>query len=103
MGSSGSQKKMRKLISSATILAPICWSPPKGPLWNLVILKPSSRSRISPVVPVAYTLWCAKRSEEHTSELQSRPHLVCRLLLEKKKKTHLLHVTIATLCAYSAL
>src|SRR5690554_7791921 len=30
-----------------------------------------------------------KRSEEHTSELQSRPHLVCRLLLEKKKShTH---------------
>src|SRR3989442_3037391 len=26
------------------------------------------------------------RSEEHTSELQSRPHIVCRLLLEKKKK-----------------
>src|SRR5258708_16939850 len=28
-----------------------------------------------------------KRSEEHTSELQSPDHLVCRLLLEKKKKT----------------
>src|SRR3989442_8155525 len=28
----------------------------------------------------------SRRSEEHTSELQSRPHLVCRLLLEKKKK-----------------
>src|SRR5689334_24836861 len=28
------------------------------------------------------------RSEEHTSELQSQFHLVCRLLLEKKKKTH---------------
>src|SRR5690554_5626845 len=28
------------------------------------------------------------RSEEHTSELQSRPHLVCRLLLEKKKNTN---------------
>src|SRR5690554_7109573 len=28
------------------------------------------------------------RSEEHTSELQSRPHLVCRLLLEKKKYTN---------------
>src|SRR5690554_7366830 len=27
------------------------------------------------------------RSEEHTSELQSRPHLVCRLLLEKKKNS----------------
>src|SRR2546429_2284676 len=29
-----------------------------------------------------------RRSEEHTSELQSRLHLVCRLLLEKKKKYH---------------
>src|SRR3989449_8024471 len=29
------------------------------------------------------------RSEEHTSELQSRLHLVCRLLLEKKKKQHI--------------
>src|SRR2546422_8439946 len=29
---------------------------------------------------------CGRRSEEHTSELQSRLHLVCRLLLEKKKK-----------------
>src|SRR5687768_18165737 len=33
--------------------------------------------------------WCnGPRSEEHTSELQSRLHLVCRLLLEKKKKDH---------------
>src|SRR2546422_5041254 len=30
---------------------------------------------------------CSDRSEEHTSELQSRLHLVCRLLLEKKKDT----------------
>src|SRR2546422_1988085 len=30
----------------------------------------------------------AERSEEHTSELQSRLHLVCRLLLEKKKKIY---------------
>src|SRR5207253_10607948 len=29
---------------------------------------------------------CHSRSEEHTSELQSRGHLVCRLLLEKKKR-----------------
>src|SRR3989442_10823283 len=33
------------------------------------------------------------RSEEHTSELQSRPHLVCRLLLEKKKKDKRAHTT----------
>src|SRR2546422_905150 len=32
-----------------------------------------------------------RRSEEHTSELQSRLHLVCRLLLEKKKQPHHLH------------
>src|SRR2546425_5359220 len=31
-------------------------------------------------------LWVAARSEEHTSELQSLAYLVCRLLLEKKKK-----------------
>src|SRR3712207_8145677 len=31
-------------------------------------------------------LWMTARSEEHTSELQSRQYLVCRLLLEKKKK-----------------
>src|SRR5690625_5969498 len=33
-----------------------------------------------------------ERSEEHTSELQSRGHLVCRLLLEKKKKQILRHI-----------
>src|SRR3712207_8138716 len=32
-------------------------------------------------------LWREQRSEEHTSELQSRQYLVCRLLLEKKKQT----------------
>src|SRR3712207_7238418 len=31
---------------------------------------------------------CPRRSEEHTSELQSRQYLVCRLLLEKKKNNH---------------
>src|SRR3712207_7404448 len=36
---------------------------------------------------LSYDLACSrKRSEEHTSELQSRQYLVCRLLLEKKKK-----------------
>src|SRR5690554_7214442 len=35
----------------------------------------------------------ALRSEEHTSEVQSRPHLVCRLLLEKKKKSKQMHDT----------
>src|SRR5687768_17866662 len=35
---------------------------------------------------IKHAIHLAKRSEEHTSELQSRLHLVCRLLLEKKKK-----------------
>src|SRR2546429_5649724 len=35
----------------------------------------------------------AHRSEEHTSELQSRLHLVCRLLLEKKKKKILMYTS----------
>src|SRR2546422_8531891 len=40
--------------------------------------------------PETGELWATvneRRSEEHTSELQSRLHLVCRLLLEKKKQT----------------
>src|SRR2546422_1779440 len=38
----------------------------------------------------------ARRSEEHTSELQSRLHLVCRLLLEKKKKRLQAHIARAS-------
>src|SRR5215813_8315514 len=37
----------------------------------------------------------SSRSEEHTSELQSRPHLVCRLLLEKQN-----HASVAGFCAF---
>src|SRR5258708_18434282 len=37
-----------------------------------------------------------KRSEEHTSELQSPDHLVCRLLLEKKKHNQIIEVTSTT-------
>src|SRR3712207_8292225 len=36
------------------------------------------------------------RSEEHTSELQSRQYLVCRLLLEKKKNIHIMSFTYST-------
>src|SRR3989442_5612056 len=47
--------------------------PPKG--------RPSTKKGIQEKVDQLIDF----RSEEHTSELQSRPHLVCRLLLEKKK------------------
>ena len=41
---------------------------------------------------------CGFRSEEHTSELQSRLHLVCRLLLEKKKRRRSQALTGITGC-----
>ena len=40
------------------------------------------------------------RSEEHTSELQSRQYLVCRLLLEKKKKNKLIYIHIIMTIIY---
>src|SRR2546422_10414324 len=49
--------------------------------------KSGSSSRLERSVDwIAWRPLIRKRSEEHTSELQSRLHLVCRLLLEKKKK-----------------
>src|SRR2546422_7442415 len=44
------------------------------------------RLEVAPVPLRSLPRYELKRSEEHTSELQSRLHLVCRLLLEKKKK-----------------
>src|SRR2546427_8955523 len=53
----------------------------------------SPRRRYMPAMPTGPRMTgsdCSapKRSEEHTSELQSQSNLVCRLLLEKKKKKH---------------
>src|SRR5205809_3010432 len=49
---------------------------------------PNTRPPVTaPIIPTTMkTMLNGSRSEEHTSELQSRLHLVCRLLLEKKKK-----------------
>src|SRR5439155_24898052 len=51
--------------------------------------RPRNESTASPMIAAGIvTVACTiRRSEEHTSELQSRGHLVCRLLLEKKKKS----------------
>src|SRR2546422_316893 len=57
---------------------PVCTAGPA--LSHLMFPTASSGRRIG-------SLAGRRRSEEHTSELQSRLHLVCRLLLEKKKKT----------------
>src|SRR2546422_7144611 len=53
------------------------------------------------IAPVDFTLSPKRRSvrsEEHTSELQSRLHLVCRLLLEKKKKKKEREILYERLC-----
>src|SRR5690625_5905030 len=44
-------------------------------------------------VPFDHADKATQRSEEHTSELQSRGHLVCRLLLEKKKEQYTGYIT----------
>src|SRR5258708_27052662 len=53
---------------------------------------PSTPSRLMGTAAVSQLQWSTplekKRSEEHTSELQSPDHLVCRLLLEKKNERH---------------
>src|SRR3989441_2191412 len=73
--------------SRCTVQAPHCAMPQP----NLVPVSPSvSRStQRSGVSGATVTVWrlplTVKRSEEHTSELQSLAYLVCRLLLEKKK------------------
>src|SRR5690554_7309232 len=56
------------------------------PNWGIIneILNSCGQNKL----PKSLSYWAdfGDRSEEHTSELQSRPHLVCRLLLEKKNK-----------------
>src|SRR5438552_12351973 len=69
---------------------PICSS-----AWAMCVCAWLLKNPLSPPWPrlVAVSTTNFARSEEHTSELQSPDHLVCRLLLEKKKKTE--HVVSA--------
>src|SRR5207253_8540189 len=63
--------------------------PPRSTLFPYTTLfrSASMRSTADPTMPQpSCPIRIGQRSEEHTSELQSRGHLVCRLLLEKKKK-----------------
>src|SRR5690554_7114622 len=63
--------------------APSLWGTLISSFLALLIAVPVSLG-----VAIFLTQIAPSRSEEHTSELQSRPHLVCRLLLEKKKKKY---------------
>src|ERR1022692_768693 len=64
--------------------------PPRSPLFPYTTLFRSKSTRLNSshlvIMPSSGVQTCALRSEEHTSELQSPCNLVCRLLLEQKKK-----------------
>src|SRR5438132_6067822 len=71
--------------------------PPRSTLFPYTTLSDLPRAPSLPSLPVPLTggarlsvrlIFCAEKSEEHTSELQSHSDLVCRLLLEKKKKNN---------------
>src|SRR2546422_5317118 len=74
--------------------------PPRSTLFPYTTLFRSFRRASTISLPSGSLTACMgvrpPRSEEHTSELQSRLHLVCRLLLEKKKKTQKINITYAT-------
>src|SRR3989442_6280630 len=75
------------LFPYTTLFRSYCeaWPNPRisSPPWVAELVKIAGGEMIVP--PGERISPPAIRSEEHTSELQSRPHLVCRLLLEKKK------------------
>src|SRR2546422_6186882 len=76
-------------VLTAFILYLVGTGPVQGFAITLIIGITASMVTAVYVVRTFYMIWLARRprSEEHTSELQSRLHLVCRLLLEKKKHT----------------
>src|SRR2546429_1229517 len=79
-----------------------CW-----PLSHRRFVPGGTAQMASTLNPLRFLDGCespSPRSEEHTSELQSRLHLVCRLLLEKKKRqrTHELLIKILPACSMRA-
>src|SRR5262249_61232919 len=80
-GSSSSRSRGRPIKARA--IASICCSPPESvpPRWCMRSLRRGNSANMR-----STSAHAPARSEEHTSELQSLTNLVCRLLLEKKKK-----------------
>src|SRR5258708_21798350 len=75
------------LFPYTTLFRSFIYSKCKSSIINKIIKRDKIRSMLIPSMYLLYdATWICKRSEEHTSELQSPDHLVCRLLLEKKKK-----------------
>src|SRR3712207_7051831 len=60
------------------------WTPREGEFWNVPFGSVRTMEQVADHHVLAAFFSEGRRSEEHTSELQSRQYLVCRLLLEKK-------------------
>src|SRR5436309_11094622 len=80
-GGAGGGKAVRRGDATPSVPSPAEDSPswPRAHAWKACWGQPLASSNLASSAE-------GRRSEEHTSELQSRENLVCRLLLEKKKK-----------------
>src|SRR5690554_7654124 len=96
---------MQKSLFASAAVAATLLAAPLASAADLTLYSGRGESMVEPIiaqfekntgisVAVRYGDTAQLRSEEHTSELQSRPHLVCRLLLEKKKKLINNHQTV---------
>src|SRR3712207_8891906 len=81
VGTSAALRSASTRTSTRTACRPVGWPDPRGEAVDSLLGDPLQGHQ-QPV----------DRSEEHTSELQSRQYLVCRLLLEKKKKQSKRHI-----------
>ena len=97
-GSSGSQKKISVSIAPSAILAPICWSPPTGPLRKRCTGRPISYSRSVPVVPVAYSVWLDRVGRLKSAQDSSS----CFLLSWATIATCRVRFTLSSLCRQNA-
>src|SRR3712207_9015637 len=111
--------RSRSLMASSQMVRAVGGSRPAVGSSNMTILGPPTRARAMPtrrrmppdssigilsmassrltkrsILLTSCSTSSSGRSEEHTSELQSRQYLVCRLLLEKKKKYHLYDILL---------
>src|SRR5690625_6267465 len=88
IGPNAAEVPCHPIRAAEPVLKPISGSKLKIPakvtpkIFSMIIIKMITATNCNPILPARPK---ALRSEEHTSELQSRGHLVCRLLLEKYK------------------
>src|SRR3712207_8099787 len=84
-----SKVRLSGLSTSSNRASRICWTRKTLVAARMPDAGPKRCSQYSPARSIGSNGSPSSRSEEHTSELQSRQYLVCRLLLEKKNHHHI--------------